>query len=77
MIEPIGPSNAGVVLIGIEQSDKPMIPRKYHIAEGRTSSTATLFDTYSKTYSENSIYRDVVGDYIKKNSKKYYIGDFK
>lgn len=48
----------------------------YYIDPERTELVANIFNTSNDTWSDNSIYRNTKGDYIKKGGKRFYVKDF-
>lgn len=77
MIEAVGPKNKNLVLVETYGDPTPVESVQWHVAPGITRQTVCVFDTSTKIYSDNSVYKSSKGLYIKKGGKRYYIGDFK
>lgn len=89
MIVPEGKKNGSIILVTIEgeprlqnevwkeNNPNPEYWQRSYSSKEITTQIATLFDTKTMMWSDNSVYTGNKGLYIKKGGKRYYLGDFK
>jgi hypothetical protein len=89
MVIPEGKKNEGIILVTIEgetrlqrevwkeNNPNPEYWQRSYSDKDITTQVATLFDTRTMMWSDNSVYIGSKGLYIKKGGKRYYLGDFK
>lgn len=86
---PLGPVNQGIVLVELDgepinvlqeakaHGSNPRYGDVWLIDKEITTQKACVFNLKNQTYSDNSVYINKRGAYIKKGGRRYFIKDFK
>jgi hypothetical protein len=75
---PEGKVNKNLILVEVYgEPTRTAKPKKWYVSEEITDQQVCVFDTKMQLYSDNSVYKNTKGLYIKKGGKCYYLGDFK